>query len=162
MARHWIFMRGWSLATWQPSRMMSAEKGRRGAKGLVADAHYRAALSLKALRHGEASASAIDQCLSLRGPGCRSIYRLDELHVSHGTQIVTARVPLAEMFGYTNDLRERTRGRGTFVMRFDAYVPVRTSDEGGDSPVGAPRKPPRPLRQSSVALPEPDENGAAK
>ena len=76
-----------------------------------------------------------------------------------GKRIITARVPLAEMFGYATDLRSRTRGHGTYVMCFDTYAPVRTPDGGGPDPVvGARRKPPRPRRNSSVALPEPDEN----
>ena len=54
-------------------------EGRAWARGLVADAHYRASLSLKALGNERASASAFEQCLDMRGPGCRSIYRLDEL-----------------------------------------------------------------------------------
>ena len=38
-----------------------------------------------------------------------------------GTQIVNARVPLAEMFGYATDLRSRTQGRATYSMHFDRY-----------------------------------------
>jgi elongation factor G len=41
-----------------------------------------------------------------------------------GTQIVTARVPLAEMFGYATDLRSRTQGRATYSMHFDRYEPA--------------------------------------
>jgi tetratricopeptide (TPR) repeat protein len=54
-------------------------EGKGWARGLVADAHYRASISLAALGNREASFSAFDQCLDLRGPGCYSIYRLDEL-----------------------------------------------------------------------------------
>ena len=39
-------------------------------------------------------------------------------------QIIHAFVPLAEMFGYTTDLRSRTQGRGMFTMQFDHYEPV--------------------------------------
>jgi elongation factor G len=38
-----------------------------------------------------------------------------------GTQIVNARVPLSEMFGYATDLRSRTQGRATYSMHFDRY-----------------------------------------
>ena len=38
-----------------------------------------------------------------------------------GTQIINARVPLAEMFGYATDLRSRTQGRATYSMHFDRY-----------------------------------------
>jgi len=40
------------------------------------------------------------------------------------TQMVTAMVPLAEMFGYATDLRSATQGRGVFVMEFDHYSQV--------------------------------------
>ena len=39
-------------------------------------------------------------------------------------QVIHAFVPLAEMFGYTTDLRSRTQGRGMFTMQFDHYEPV--------------------------------------
>jgi tetratricopeptide (TPR) repeat protein len=54
-------------------------EGKGWARGLVADAHYRASISLAALGKRKASLSAFDQCLDERGPGCYSIYRLDEL-----------------------------------------------------------------------------------
>ena len=38
-----------------------------------------------------------------------------------GTQIINARVPLSEMFGYATDLRSRTQGRGSYSMHFDRY-----------------------------------------
>jgi elongation factor G len=41
-----------------------------------------------------------------------------------GTQIISARVPLSEMFGYATDLRSRTQGRATFSMHFDRYEPA--------------------------------------
>jgi elongation factor G len=41
-----------------------------------------------------------------------------------GTQIINARVPLAEMFGYATDLRSRTQGRATYSMHFDRYEPA--------------------------------------
>ena len=48
-----------------------------------------------------------------------------------GTQIVNARVPLSEMFGYATDLRSRTQGRATYSMHFDAYeqAPQDVSEE---------------------------------
>jgi len=48
-----------------------------------------------------------------------------------GTQIVNARVPLSEMFGYATDLRSRTQGRATYSMHFDAYeqAPPNVSEE---------------------------------
>ena len=48
-----------------------------------------------------------------------------------GTQIVNARVPLSEMFGYATELRSRTQGRATYSMHFDRYeqVPDSVSEE---------------------------------
>ncbi len=47
------------------------------------------------------------------------------------TQIVTARVPLSQMFGYVGDLRSKTQGRATYSMEFDGYeeVPRSIADE---------------------------------
>ncbi|MFD9700241.1 elongation factor G [Lentzea sp. NPDC059081] len=39
-----------------------------------------------------------------------------------GTTVVTASVPLAEMFGYVTRLRSRTQGRGTFTSRPTGYA----------------------------------------
>jgi elongation factor G len=41
-----------------------------------------------------------------------------------GSQIISARVPLSEMFGYATDLRSRTQGRATYSMHFDRYEPA--------------------------------------
>jgi elongation factor G len=38
-----------------------------------------------------------------------------------GVQVVTAFVPLSEMFGYTTDLRSSTQGRATSTMHFERY-----------------------------------------
>ena len=36
-------------------------------------------------------------------------------------QVVTAEVPLSEMFAYSNDLRSKTQGRATYTMQFHSY-----------------------------------------
>ncbi|WP_300221280.1 elongation factor G [uncultured Helicobacter sp.] len=48
-----------------------------------------------------------------------------------GLKIVNAFVPLAEMFGYSTDLRSATQGRGTYTMEFDHYgeVPANIAKE---------------------------------
>ena len=38
-----------------------------------------------------------------------------------GSQIINARVPLSEMFGYATDLRSSTQGRASYSMHFDRY-----------------------------------------
>lgn len=38
-----------------------------------------------------------------------------------GVQVVTAFVPLSDMFGYTNDLRSMSQGRATSTMHFERY-----------------------------------------
>jgi elongation factor G len=41
-----------------------------------------------------------------------------------GARVVTALVPLSEMFGYVGDLRSRTQGRASYSMQFDSYAEV--------------------------------------
>ncbi|TWD24010.1 elongation factor G [Streptomyces sp. T12] len=41
-----------------------------------------------------------------------------------GAAVVTATVPLAELFGYATRLRSRTQGRGTFTSRPTGYAPA--------------------------------------
>lgn len=44
--------------------------------------------------------------------------------VRGGSAVVTAIVPLAELFGYATRLRSRTQGRGTFTARPTGYAPA--------------------------------------
>ena len=46
-------------------------------------------------------------------------------------QVVAADVPLAEMFGYSTNLRSMTQGRGNYTMQFAAYdvVPKSVREE---------------------------------
>ena len=41
-----------------------------------------------------------------------------------GAQAIDAQVPLAQMFGYSTDLRSRSQGRATYSMQFSHYAPV--------------------------------------
>jgi elongation factor G len=43
-----------------------------------------------------------------------------------GAQTVKCEVPLAEMFGYSTDLRSNSQGRATFTMEYHHYAPVPT------------------------------------
>ena len=38
--------------------------------------------------------------------------------------VINAEVPLAEMFGYSTDIRSATQGKGTFTMEFHCYRQV--------------------------------------
>jgi len=57
--------------------------------------------------------------------------QVNSMEDQHGIKKVTAFVPLAEMFGYSTDLRSMTQGRGTYSMVFDHYeeVPGNIADE---------------------------------
>jgi elongation factor G len=44
-----------------------------------------------------------------------------------GAQVISAHVPLANMFGYATEVRSRTQGRATYTMQFDHYDPVPNS-----------------------------------
>ncbi|MER5355807.1 elongation factor G [Kitasatospora sp. NPDC002551] len=52
-----------------------------------------------------------------------------------GTAVVTAIVPLAELFGYATALRSRTRGRGTFATRPAGYAPAPAGARGAVRPI---------------------------
>ncbi|WP_240777668.1 elongation factor G [Nonomuraea basaltis] len=41
-----------------------------------------------------------------------------------GARVITALVPLNEMFGYVGDLRSKTQGRASYSMQFDSYSEV--------------------------------------
>ncbi len=57
--------------------------------------------------------------------------QLEGTEVQGGTQVIKASVPLSEMFGYVNELRSRTQGRGSYTMHFSRYeeVPKSVSEE---------------------------------
>lgn len=50
--------------------------------------------------------------------------RMEGMELVAGAQIVTAYVPLAEMFGYATSLRSNTQGRANYSMQFDHYEEV--------------------------------------
>ena len=55
---------------------------------------------------------------------------IDGMEMRNNAQVVTAHVPLSEMFGYATALRSRTQGRGTFTMFYShsAVVPRSIQD----------------------------------
>ncbi len=50
--------------------------------------------------------------------------RIEGMDARDGIQIITAFIPLSEMFGYATDLRSNTQGRATYSMQFDHYEKV--------------------------------------
>ncbi|QYR22174.1 elongation factor G [Paenibacillus sp. sptzw28] len=57
--------------------------------------------------------------------------RIEASDTRHGALIIRAKVPLAEMFGYSTTLRSGTQGRGVFSMELSHYeeVPKSISEE---------------------------------
>ena len=57
--------------------------------------------------------------------------RIEKMEDRSGAKIIDAFVPLAEMFGYTTQLRSMTQGRGSNSMEFDHYeeVPRNVAEE---------------------------------
>ncbi len=49
--------------------------------------------------------------------------RIEGMEARSGVQVIHSYVPLAEMFGYSTDLRSKSQGRGTYVMEVDHYEP---------------------------------------
>ncbi len=52
---------------------------------------------------------------------------IQSMETRGGSQVINARVPLAQMFGYATDIRSRTQGRGSYSMHFDRYEPAPSS-----------------------------------
>jgi elongation factor G len=50
--------------------------------------------------------------------------RMDGMEQQGTSHVVKAQVPLADMFGYSTDLRSRTQGRATYTMQFHSYNQV--------------------------------------
>jgi elongation factor G len=50
--------------------------------------------------------------------------QIEGMGSEEGIAKVTAKVPLAEMFGYATDIRSKTQGRGIFSMEFSQYEEV--------------------------------------
>ncbi|MEK7624264.1 MAG: elongation factor G [Patescibacteria group bacterium] len=50
--------------------------------------------------------------------------KIEALTERLGTNVIDAKVPLSEMFGYATNLRSMTQGRGSFTMEFSSYEEV--------------------------------------
>jgi len=57
--------------------------------------------------------------------------RVQKMEGRGNAQVITCKVPLAEMFGYATDLRSLTQGRANYTMQFSAYeqAPKNVSEE---------------------------------
>ncbi len=57
--------------------------------------------------------------------------RVQHMEARGSAQVITCRVPLAEMFGYATDLRSQTQGRANYTMQFASYeqAPKNISEE---------------------------------
>jgi elongation factor G len=57
--------------------------------------------------------------------------QIQSMEDATGVKVVSALVPLSEMFGYVGDLRSKTSGRAVYSMSFDSYseVPRAVADE---------------------------------
>jgi elongation factor G len=57
--------------------------------------------------------------------------KVERMEPRAGTQVITAKIPLAEMFGYATDLRSMTQGRANYSMHFSHYEEApKTISEG--------------------------------
>ena len=53
--------------------------------------------------------------------------RVRGLEERTGLQVISAEVPLSEMFGYSTRLRSLSQGRASFIMQFGHYTSVTES-----------------------------------
>jgi len=75
--------------------------------------------------------------------------------------VVTARVPLSELFGFETHLRVLTHGHASCSIDFAGYQPLAPGADGDDenaSHVGVPRRPAPTPRTTATSVPEPDDD----
>ncbi len=77
----------------------------------------------------------------------------------HGQEVITARVPLSELFGFEGQLRAQTHGHASCSIQFACYQPVvdGSADDDRMSGVGTPRRPASDPRADAAAVPEPGD-----
>jgi elongation factor G len=66
--------------------------------------------------------------------------RINAMEPRGNAQVVSAHVPLSEMFGYATDVRSMTQGRATYTMQFDSYeeVPPNIAEKVVEGRTGEP------------------------
>jgi len=81
-------------------------------------------MSVNAIVPEEFAGSVVSNLCSKRG-------HITAMERQGNTQAISARVPLANMFGYATEVRNLTQGRGVFTMHFEHYeaVPLAIAEE---------------------------------
>ncbi len=66
--------------------------------------------------------------------------QIEDMDDRGNAKVISAKVPLSEMFGYSTDLRSKTQGRATYTMQFERYseVPKSVSEDIIEHRVGTP------------------------
>jgi elongation factor G len=66
--------------------------------------------------------------------------RVNGMEPRGNAQVITAHVPLSEMFGYATDVRTMSQGRATYTMQFDKYeeVPPNIAEKVVEGRTGVP------------------------
>jgi elongation factor G len=78
--------------------------------------------------------------------------RVEGMEHRSGSQVISAIVPLAEMFGYAKQLRSSTQGRAGYWMNFARYEVAPRSSESGTDEIGVTaNKPTGPKARSGSA-----------
>ncbi len=100
--------------TTEPGLRAAAQRGLALAAREGAPTLLEPVMALELVVPGESAGRVIGSLQQKRG-------RVEGM-VSRGeTELIRARVPLAEMFGYMTELRSATKGRGTFTMEFSHF-----------------------------------------
>ncbi|HEX5717233.1 MAG TPA: elongation factor G [Thermoanaerobaculia bacterium] len=81
-------------------------------------------MAVEAVTPEEYMGSIVGDITSRRG-------RIQSMEARGNAQVISARVPLSEMFGYATDLRSMSQGRANYTMQFAAYeqAPKSVSEE---------------------------------
>ncbi|MEX0645912.1 MAG: elongation factor G, partial [Parvularculaceae bacterium] len=103
---------------------IAARAAMREAKAHLGMALLEPIMKVEVVTPEEFTGSVIGDLNSRRG-------QIQNQEMRGNANVVNAMVPLANMFGYVNNLRSATQGRATFTMQFHHYdkVPQAVADE---------------------------------
>jgi elongation factor G len=96
---------------------IAARAAMREAKGRMRVKLLEPIMKVEVVTPDEYTGSVIGDLNSRRG-------QIRDQEMRGNATVVNAMVPLANMFGYVNNLRSATQGRAQFTMQFDHYEPV--------------------------------------